>query len=66
MRMQVWLPIAGDNGDTWPVVSSCLLDSNGAHDFVRVFNRGALAGELTLALGDGIEFMKRLGLEKQP
>lgn len=41
-------------------ISSVRVESSPSHDHVRVFNRGALAGVLTVTLGDGDEIAERL------
>lgn len=44
------------------LVSSMVVDSRSGHDHVRLWSRGALVGELTVARGDGAELAVRLGL----
>ena len=43
--------------------SSARIRTEGPHNKIRIWNRGAYAGELTLARGDGGELMRRLGLK---
>jgi hypothetical protein len=48
------------------LISSAQLDvKSGHHAIVRLWNRGALAGELVLDKADGYEFLMRLGLEQE-
>jgi len=48
------------------VVSSAVVERRGAHDHVRIWNRGGLAGELVLQAGDGELLARYLGLEAYP
>lgn len=42
------------------IISSVTIKTIGEHDFVRVWNRGALAGELTVIKGHGEVLARRL------
>jgi len=42
------------------MISSTVVDSNPSHDKIRVYNRGALAGTLTVVAGDGRKIAERL------
>jgi hypothetical protein len=35
------------------LVNALVVERRGGHDYVRVYNRGALAGELIMVAGDG-------------
>jgi hypothetical protein len=48
------------------LISSATVTHVGGFDVVRLWNRGALAGELTLAAGDGIRLALRLELDSDP
>jgi hypothetical protein len=48
------------------LISSATVTRRGAHDVVKLWNRGALAGELTLKAGDGIKLALRLELGGNP
>jgi len=47
------------------VVSSVSIEQAGAHEVLRVWTRGGLAGELTVAEGDGQVVAERLGLSER-
>ena len=47
------------------LISSADLAIAGNHAVVRLWNRGGLAGELTLDKQDGYEFLMKLGLEEE-
>lgn len=42
------------------LVTSVKLEQGPAHDTLRIWNRGGLAGELRVTAGDGIMFVHRL------
>ena len=42
--------------------TSALIRCDGGHDYLQLWNRGAFAGELCLALGDGVVFAAALDL----
>lgn len=42
------------------VITSVRIESNGHHDRVTLFNRGALAGTITVCSGDGLRIKERL------
>jgi hypothetical protein len=46
------------------LISSADLAVVGNHAVVRLWNRGGLAGEITLNKEDGYEFLMKLGLEE--
>lgn len=46
-------------------VSSAEVEQGPAHDRIRIWNRGGLAGELVVTSGDGERIAKQLGLEEQ-
>ena len=46
--------------DARPLITSVHVERQGAHDVLRVWNRGGFAGELVLAQGDGAELAVRL------
>jgi hypothetical protein len=48
------------------LVSSIKVDDNGAHEHVSIWNRGALAGELTLQRGDAAVLAALFGLQHEP
>jgi hypothetical protein len=63
--MKLYLPpgasehsIAGDF-----FISSVTVQKQGAHDVIRIWSRGAMAGILMLELGEGSLFAQRLGLQ---
>ena len=60
----LWVPVVADDGSSWPVISSALLDGRDGKDRVRLFNRGNRCAELLLEPGDGAAFLRRLGLKE--
>lgn len=57
-------PEGGSSSDY--VVSSAAITQMGAHERVRLWNRGGLAGELVVSAGDGARMATTLGLVEQP
>lgn len=44
------------------LISGATITRAGNHDVVKIWNRGGLAGELTVTAGDGAALVHRLGL----
>jgi hypothetical protein len=57
---------AGDGPASSYLVSSASVTRIGNHDRVRIWNRGGLAGELTVVAGDGARIALGFGLEPRP
>lgn len=53
-------------GDHRSLVSSVGIDQMDAHEYVRVWNRGGLAGQLVVSKGDGEKIVALLGLMETP
>jgi hypothetical protein len=48
------------------VISSIRMAPKGAHELVRIWNRGGLSGELIVREGDGARIAAMLGLDEKP
>lgn len=66
--MTIYLPIDITESDP-PVqylISSMRVDMQGAHEVVRLWSRGAMAGLLIMLPGDGAALAQALGLVDKP
>lgn len=62
VKRYVW-PKGGEPNALQALLSSVVVDGRSAgHDYLRIWDRGALAGELTLPKGDGPRWAMAVGL----
>lgn len=62
LYVERWFEQPGDDAPSAHLISSATVMRIGIHDRVRLWNRGGLAGELTVVAGDGERIAAAHGL----